>query len=207
MITVGLHMEDLEQNRKLGPREVSESCDLLSMHGYPIYADWAEGPTDEQLLPFLAHITRWLGRGREVLFSEFGLPTYRPGDPNAETARRQSRSPLIDEPTAADYTARALVALRTAGCAGAMLWCYTDYDPAVWEQPPLDLAVHERSFGLWRADGSPKPSVAAVSAFAGAGRIDTTSGTPGWIDLDPDGFFLDPAVNLRRLYRRYRAVL
>ena len=54
-----------------------------------------------------------------------------------------------------------------------MLWCYTDYDPAIWEKPPLDLAVHERSFGLWRADGSPKPSVAAVAAFTGAVRVDS----------------------------------
>jgi endo-1,4-beta-mannosidase len=203
LITVGLHMEDLEQDRKLGPQEVSESCDLLTMHGYPIYADWAESPTDEQLLPFLAQITRWLGQGGDVVFSEFGLPTYRPGDPNAEAARRNSRSLLIDEQTAADFTARALAALRAAGCAGAMLWCYTDYDPAVWEQPPLDLAVHERSFGLWRADGSPKPSVAAVSEFAGAVRTEPT-GTPGWIDIDTEAFFVDPAVNLPRLYRRYR---
>jgi endo-1,4-beta-mannosidase len=203
LITVGLHMEDLEQDRKLGPLEVSESCDLLTMHGYPIYADWAEGPTDEQLLPFLAQITRWLGHGGDVVFSEFGLPTYRPGDPNAETARRKSRGLLIDEQTAADYTARALAALRAAGCAGAMLWCYTDYDPAVWEQHPLDLAVHERSFGLWRADGSPKPSVAAVSELAAAVRTEPT-GTPDWIDIDREVFFLDPAVNLPRLYRRYR---
>jgi endo-1,4-beta-mannosidase len=203
LITVGLHMEDLEQDRKLGPREVSEACDLLSMHGYPIYADWAQGPTDEELLPFLAHITRWLGRGCNVLFSEFGLPTYRHGDPNAESARQRSRSPLMEERTAAAYTGRALAALNAAGCLGAMLWCYTDYDEGIWEKPPLDLAVHERSFGLWRADGSPKPSVAAVSAFVDAVRVDSPE-RPAWIDLDSEAFFLDPAVQLPRLYRRYR---
>jgi endo-1,4-beta-mannosidase len=203
LITVGLHMEDLEQDRNLGPSEVSEACDLVSMHGYPIYADWAEGPTDEQLLPFLTHITRWLGRGCNVLFSEFGLPTYRQGDPNAENARRRSRSVLIEERAAAAYTGRALAALRAAGSVGVMLWCYTDYDQGIWEQPPLDLAIHERSFGLWRADGSPKPSVAAVSAFVDAVRIDSPE-RPAWIDIDSDEFFLDPAVQLRRLYRRYR---
>ena len=203
LVTVGLHMEDLEEDRKLGPREASEACDLLSMHGYPIYAHWAEGPTDEHLLPFLAHVTRWLGEGRDVLFSEFGLPTYRRGDPSGERARRQSLSPLIEEQAAAAYTERALVALHRAGCAGAMLWCYTDYDSAIWEQPPLDLAVHERSFGLWRADGSPKPSVAAVAAFAGAVRVDSPDDYT-WIDIEPDEFSLDPRVHLPRLYRRYR---
>jgi len=63
LVTVGLHMEVLEEDRQLGPREVSESCDFLSMHGYPIYARWADGPTDDQLLPFLARMTCWLRRG------------------------------------------------------------------------------------------------------------------------------------------------
>jgi endo-1,4-beta-mannosidase len=203
LVTIGLHMEDLEEDRVLGPRQASEACDLLSMHGYPVYARWADGPTDEQLLPFLAHITRWLGGGRDVLFSEFGLPTYRRGDPVGEAARLQSASPLVEEQAAAAYTERALVALQGAGCVGAMLWCYTDYDSGLWKSPPLDLAVHERSFGLWRADGSPKPSVAAVEAFAGARRV---AGPVDyrWIDLEPEEFLVAPAVHLRRLYGLYR---
>ena len=50
LVTVGLHMEDLEEDRQLGPGDVSACCDLLSMHGYPIYARWADGPTDSRLL-------------------------------------------------------------------------------------------------------------------------------------------------------------
>jgi endo-1,4-beta-mannosidase len=196
LVTAGLHMEDLEEDRLLGPRDASGACDFLSMHGYPIYADWAEGPTDDRLLPFLARLTRWLGDEREILFSEFGLPTFRRGE-------RPSSPLLVEEAAAAAYTARALEALRRAGCSGAMLWCYSDYDPALWGRPPLDLAPHERSFGLWRADGSPKPSVAAVAAFAGADRCGSVDDT--WIDLDPDQFYLDPSAELPRLYRRYRA--
>jgi endo-1,4-beta-mannosidase len=196
LVTAGLHMEDIEEDRLLGPRDASGVCDLLSMHGYPIYADWAEGPTDDRLLPFLARLTRWLGDEREILFSEFGLPTFRRGE-------RQSSALLVEEAAAAAYTGRALESLRRAGCSGAMLWCYSDYDPALWGRPPLDLAPHERSFGLWRADGSPKPSVAAVAAFAGADRCASVDDT--WIDLDPDQFYLDPSAELPRLYRRYRA--
>jgi endo-1,4-beta-mannosidase len=196
LVTAGLHMEDIEEDRLLGPRDASGVCDLLSMHGYPIYADWAEGPTDDRLLPFLARLTRWLGDEREILFSEFGLPTFRRGE-------RQVSALLVEEAAAAAYTARALESLRRAGCSGAMLWCYSDYDPALWGRPPLDLAPHERSFGLWRADGSPKPSVAAVAAFAGADRCASVDDT--WIDLDPDQFYLDPSAELPRLYRRYRA--
>ena len=196
LVTVGLHMEDLEEDRRLGPREVAGGCDFLSMHGYPIYASWADGPLDEHLLPFLARVTRWLGNGRDVLFSEFGLPTRRP-----RPAPHDPR--LVDEDAAAAYTASSLEALRDAGCLGAMLWCYSDYHRDRWSRPPLDLAPHERSFGLWRSDGSPKPAVAAVAAFAGTARRDP-KGDDSWIDIGPDVFLLDPGRQLPRLYGRYR---
>ncbi len=203
LITVGLHMEDLEEDRKLGPAEASEFCDFLSMHGYPIYASWAKGPTDEHLLPFLAHATRWLGNGRELLFSEFGLPTYHPSDHGAMRARRASRPPLVEEEAAAAYVRRALTELHRAGCTGAMLWCFSDYLPAIWNDPPLDEAVHERFFGLWRADGKPKPSVSSAAAFTGVDRKDDPTSYE-WIDIEPDEFWEDPARNLSRLYGRYR---
>lgn len=202
-VTVGLHMEDLENDRMLGPREASEVCDVLSMHGYPIYARWADGPTDERLLPFLADVTRWLAGGRDVLFAEFGLPTFRRGDPVGDALGPRNASSLVEEQAAAAYTERALAALQRAGCLGAMLWCYSDYDSTLWEEPPLDLAVHERSFGLWRADGSPKPSVAVVEAFAGARRLAGLDRYP-WIDLEPEEFLVDPDVELPRLYGLYR---
>ena len=42
-VTIGIHMEDLEEDRRLGPHEAAEACDFLTMHGYPIYARWARG--------------------------------------------------------------------------------------------------------------------------------------------------------------------
>jgi len=57
-ITLGLHMEDLEEDRRLGPGEAARVCDFLCMHGYPIYAIWATSTTDALLLPFLGLITR-----------------------------------------------------------------------------------------------------------------------------------------------------
>jgi endo-1,4-beta-mannosidase len=197
LVTVGLHMEDLEEDRLLGPHEASAVCDFLSMHGYPIYARWADGSTDGRLLEFLARVTRWLGDEREILFSEFGLPTYRPGEPHESAL-------LVEEGAAASYTAMALAGLRRSGCLGAMLWCYSDYEPALWKSPPLDLAVHERSFGLWRADGSPKPAVAAVAAFAASGRCHSATVDDSWIDIDRSEFHRDPSAQLPRLYRRYR---
>jgi endo-1,4-beta-mannosidase len=201
-VTIGIHMEDLEEDRRLGPREAAEACDFLTMHGYPIYARWARGGTDEALVPFLARVTRWLGGGADVLFSEFGLPTFREGDRAGADARTTSAPPLIEETEAAEYAWRVLSGLRDAGATGAMLWCYSDYDPATFEHPPLDVAIHERSFGLWRADGTPKPAVEVVRSFAGTTRVQPPD-DPLWIDIDPGRYWRQPGVELPRLYERY----
>ena len=198
LVTIGLHMEDLEQDRAMGPLEAAEVCDFLTMHGYPIYASWADGATDERLVPFLARVTRWLGGGADVLFSEFGLPTF----PEDRGGAREPEPMLVGEREAARYVARVLEGLRAAGCSGAMVWCHADYAPDIWDSPPLDHARHERSFGLWRADGSAKPALAEVTAFAGRSRFETPR--EDWIDLDRDAYWLDPAAALARLYRRYR---
>jgi endo-1,4-beta-mannosidase len=193
-ITIGTHMEDLEEDRGIGPAEAARHCDFVCMHGYPIYAVWAEGPTDHHLLPFLAQVTRWLSAGADVLFEEFGLPTA----PDTLAAE----APLVSEASAAAYTARALDALRAAGCTGALLWCFSDYDEALERLPPLDLATHERSFGLWRADGSPKPALDEVTRRVGAEVLPPPAA--GWLDIDPEEFRFSPREQLIRLYRRYR---
>ncbi len=191
LVTTGLHMEDLEHDRHLGPAEAATACDFLTMHGYPIYASFARGPTDPHLTPFLAAVTRWLGGGLDVCFSEFGLPT----------GSGPASGPLVGEDEAARYTDRALEGLRAAGCTGAMLWCFSDYAARIWSAPPLDEAPHERTFGLWRADGSPKPAVDVL----GRHRTDDVRQAPGldWIDVDPGRYWERPEVELPRLYRRY----
>lgn len=194
LITLGLHMEDLESDRRMGPAEVARYCDVVSMHGYPAYTAWADGPADERLLPFLAHLTRWLAGGATVLFEEFGLPTGTP----AGTGPDQ----LVGEDAAALYTGQALDGLRDAGCLGALLWCFADYVPALHHCPPFDEARHERSFGLWRADGSPKPAVAEITRRAGRTRRPPPEELP-WLDLDVDEFLADRTRQISRLYRRY----
>ncbi|HWX42020.1 MAG TPA: cellulase family glycosylhydrolase [Blastocatellia bacterium] len=200
-ITIGLHMEDLEEDRNLGPAEAATVSDFLCMHGYPLYAAWADSGTDELLLPFLGIITRWLSASRlDILFEEFGAPTA----PNRHAESVQGGGlALLDEGEAARFTFRALDALRGAGFLGAMLWCYGDYSPALFSRPPLDEAPHERSFGLWRADHSAKPAVAEIGRFAGADRK-TASDDFGWIDITREDFYREPGRNLRRLYLRFR---
>jgi endo-1,4-beta-mannosidase len=195
-ITAGIHMEDLEDDRRIGPAEIARHCDVVSMHGYPAYTAWADGPDDDRLLPFLAHLTRWMAGGADVLFEEFGLPTgARAGN---------GPSTLTAESAAAAYTGRALDRLRRAGCTGALLWCFADYAPALHLRPPFDEAPHERSFGLWRSDGSPKPAVSEVTARAGRSRM-APPPVSGWLDISIEEFMADRRRHLARLYQRYSA--
>lgn len=194
LITVGLHMEDLEDDRRIGPAEAARYCDVVSMHGYPAYTSWADGPVDDRLLPFLALLTRWLAGGAPVLFEEFGLPTGVSADVGPGC--------LVDEETAAAYIGRGLDGLREAGCLGALLWCFADYVPALHGRPPFDEARHERSFGLWHADASPKPAVAEITRRAGRPTQSPPAEIP-WLDVDASEFLADRTRQLSRLYRRY----
>jgi endo-1,4-beta-mannosidase len=188
-------MEDLESDRMIGPAEAARWCDFVCMHGYPIYADWSDGPVDERLVPFLAEITGWLAGGAPVLFAELGHPTAAPGEVPTGVQ--------VSEADAATYTGRTLDALRGCGAIGALVWCYADYDPDIWDRPPLDLAVHERTFGLWRSDGTPKPAVEEISSRRGRHLQPPTDPGP-WLDVTVDDFAADRRRALIHMYDRYR---
>jgi len=198
-ITLGLHMEDLESDRRIGPAEAARVSDVLCMHGYPIYASWARSPVDPELVAFLADVTRWLaGTRKDVLFAEFGAAT-RDGDDEAE----RGPSPLLTEDEAARYMERAFARIHAAGCVGGLIWCYADYDRAIWHEPPLDRAPHERHFGLWHAEGTPKPAVAALTEWNARPRVRPAE-LP-WSERDREEYERTPRETLRRLYRAYAA--
>jgi endo-1,4-beta-mannosidase len=202
-ITIGLHMEDLEEDRKLGPAEAARVSDFLCMHGYPMYAPWADSPTDAMLLPFLGLITSWLGGDPtlDVLFEEFGAPTV-PDEINLREAGGAG-IPLLGEDETARFTGQALDLLYDFGFLGAMIWCHADYGKTIWSLPPLDESLHERSFGLWRSDQRAKPALAEVTRLSGVDRRPLRREFD-WINISPSDYYSSPKENLRNLYRRFR---
>jgi hypothetical protein len=135
-----------------------------------------------------------------VLIEEFGAPTLPPGERTAAVAGRVR---LLGEGEAAQFTRRALERLREFGFPGAMLWCYADYEEALWREPPLDEAAHERRFGLWRSDHSAKPAVAEVGRLSETSRREVAEDF-GWVNMDAADYYANPRENLRRLYGRFR---
>jgi hypothetical protein len=73
----------------------------------------------------------------------------------------------------------------------------------MWCTPPLDAAIHERSFGLWRHDYAAKPALAEGKHVAGSERC-AWRDTQDWIDIAAGEFYTHPQAHLRRLYQRFR---
>jgi len=188
-VTLGLHQQDLEEDRKMGPQDVATFCDFLSMHAYPFYAKWAHHPMDDEVVPFLGLLTQWLG-SKEVLIEEVGI----------SCANELRESLVFTEEEAYEFYERLLKRLRRYPFLGVLFWCYGDYDASLWDQPPFNEKKHERYFGLFRRDRSPKSFVPLVKEF----RIEPSSLSFRWIDIDREDYFRDPMTHLSRLYRRFK---
>lgn len=202
-ITIGFHSPVLEEDLGFRIRALAPMLDFLCMHGYPVYAQWARHPLDEQMLAFLTRLTASLG-GKPVLFEEFGLPTAPPGQPTQririQLEDRAFETVLVSEEEAAAFHERALEALHQAGALGAFIWCFSDYHPDLWDRPPCDRLVHERHFGLLRPDGSRKPAVEAVARFAARKRPVISPPAPLPV---PEDYEARPGEALRELYARF----
>ena len=92
-VTIGIHMEDLEEDRRSGrPRPpagaTSSRCTAIrsTLTGRREHR--------RRVLPFLAEVTRWLAGGAPILFEEFGLPTGTSWRRRPPAGRRSGRSPL-----------------------------------------------------------------------------------------------------------------
>ena len=142
---------------------------------------------------------------------EFGLctdPRGRSGHAIADNFLGQTRwQYLASEREGAEYYAAVLERLASTGAAGAYAWCYADYDPSLFDRPPLDTAVRERSFGLVRSDGSEKPAADIFRQFRkrlNSGRVE--QGTiPRTLDVSADEYYTAPRSHFDRLYARWLA--
>jgi len=204
-VTLGMHAEDLEEDRNLWPEDAALFCDFLSMHGYPFYLSWVDDNLDPYILPFLGIITEWLGK-KPVLFQEFGAPSIPIIPPLPEDSYiNDLKCPLWKEEEVLTYYQKALQLLNKYNMTGAFAWCFADYAPELWTKAPLNLNPHERHFGLFRHDGTEK---AAVEAFNQQFVEDlglTTSNLYSWLDeFDRNSFYKNPKNNLRKMFDRYK---
>ncbi|CAN5703570.1 hypothetical protein BH24ACT5_BH24ACT5_26420 [soil metagenome] len=215
-VTCGLHAESLIADVGFRPGEVFGEVDVAVMHAYPQYVDWGREPLDPAVVPFACALTSTLA-GRPVLMEEFGGCTAEPGASSFwwewDIEGRRQRQFLAAEEELAAHVETVLGNLVRTGATGAMLWCFADYDRALWDQPPCDTARHERFFGLVRPDGTLKPHADVVRRFAS-----TSPGVevaPPWAALTDHRdepltevvFYEDPTGHVSRLFQDFAEAL
>lgn len=208
-ITCGLHLGNLVRDNGLRIDRIFGIADVATTHPYPMYTDWADGPLDPDLAPFSCAMTASLS-GRPVLVEEFGACTAPPGESSqvltwtaAGTERRQL---MASEEEAAEYVAAVLPRLVEIGAIGALIWCFADYHPSLWDRPPCRDQHHERFFGLVRPDGTLKPHALALRDFAATEPLVQPIPARARLAIDADAFYRDPMAQLPGLYRRFRDV-
>jgi endo-1,4-beta-mannosidase len=203
-VTCGLHMDSLVRDNGLRVPDVFAETDFAVMHAYPMYVPWARDPLDPDFVPFTCALTAALS-GKPVLMEEFGGCTALPGQPShimTWTAPEGPRSQFMaSEEALAEYLAAVLPRLVAVGATGALLWCYADYAPEIWDRPPCRDVHHERFFGLVRPDGSLKPHARVLRDFA-ATKPQVLVDPPARLTVPAD-YYAEPARYAQAAYTQY----
>jgi len=197
-VTIGLHGDGLHRDNGLRIDKVYSHTDVAVMHSYPMYTPWARQPLDPDFVPFTCALTSALS-GKRVLMEEFGGCTALPGEATytmkwVETNGRDHEQFMASEEDFAEFLSLTIPKLQDSGATGAMLWCFADYVPELWDLPPCQNARHERFFGLVRPDGSLKPQVKSIPEYAK-------------LTVNPDEFYKEPLHHLVDLYQKYLTAL
>lgn len=206
-VTCGLHMDSIGRDNGLRIHDIFAETDLAVMHGYPMYVPWLDDPLDIDFVPFLCALTTALC-GKPTLMEEFGGCTNSPGQASDYwewTAYGEPRRQFMaSEEALADYITAVLPKLVEVGATGALIWCFADYVPELWDRPPCEQSIHERFFGLVRPDGSVKPHARAMQAFAATWPTVQPATRPLALDVSPDEYYRDPLGHAARLYRAFQ---
>jgi endo-1,4-beta-mannosidase len=207
-VTCGLHVDSLLRDNNLRVNDVFGEVDFAVMHGYPMYIPWARDPLDVDFVPCVCALTSALC-GKPTLMEEFGGCTNAPGEPSAVwewTAYGQPRTQFMaSEEALAGYLEGVLPRLVEVGATGAVLWCFADYAPELWDRPPCKESIHERFFGLVRPDGSLKPHAEVVRRFAATRPTVRAAQRQAALNVSPDEYYRDPSGYAMRFYEAFVA--
>ena len=206
-VTIGLHGDGLHRDNGLRIDKVYAHTDVAVMHSYPMYTPWARQPLDPDFVPFTCALTAALA-GKPVLMEEFGGCTALPGEATynmkwTETNGREREQFMAGEEDFAEFLRLTIPKLHDSGATGAMLWCFADYIPELWDLPPCQNAHHERFFGLVRPDGSLKPHARVIQEFARTNPQVKPIPRYANLTIEPDEFYADPLPHLVELYKQY----
>ncbi|HIC92600.1 MAG TPA: hypothetical protein EYP21_11235 [Syntrophaceae bacterium] len=201
-ITIGLSQEDLEVDKNIRLKLLSEYLDFPSIHGYSIYPKWVEDPLDYHIPPFLNLLTERLG-GKKALLQEVGLAIKRDSQ-WMDFLKRNSveRIYVANEEEGKSYYRNILKVCHRIGALGVFIWTFSDYPETLKDMPPFDLSPHELYFGITKSDGSLKLVAEVLTDFM---TEDVVKELPETIfDINEGMYFQNPYGNLISLFKRYK---
>jgi endo-1,4-beta-mannosidase len=110
---------------------------------------------------------------------------------------------MASEEEFAEFIGLTIPKLQESGATGAMLWCFADYVPELWDLPPCNNSQHERFFGLVRPDGSLKLHAKVIQDFAATKPQIKPIPDYAKFELNPAEFYKNPQPFLLDFYRQY----
>ncbi|MBK8031892.1 MAG: beta-galactosidase [Chloroflexi bacterium] len=207
LLTCGLHSASLFDNRPHRIHQTFNLMDVPVMHSYPQYIHVVRDPLDPDWVPYTCALTSALC-GKPTLMEEFGGCTNAPGKPSEiwkwQPYGEDREVLMASEDEFAAYIEAVLPKLVEVGATGAMMWCYADYIPELWDKPPCRDSWHERFFGLVRPDGTLKPHAEVIKRFAATQPTVQPAQRTVTLDITPDAFYEEPALHTIRLYEQYK---
>jgi len=171
--TAGTSDDDLIDDRGIRLGSLCAPFAFASLQASNVNIPVARNRLDPEAVPFLAMLAAAFSF-KPLLVTAVGNPTCppgrfspyerfpRPGEPAPWTVSPEdpvfAGYPCLSEDENAAYATAVLERLHADGRLGAYWWCWSDAGD--------DVAPHERSYGILRADGTAKPVATALSAFA-----------------------------------------
>jgi hypothetical protein len=185
------------------PEDIAKSCNLIG-----VTADPPEHPERGQAVHtayvvYLNALTAALAE-QPVFVASLGLPTApneQVGWINDTTYGRPLRAYRAELEEQAAFVETALDRLHSAGACGAWLAAYADYPQTLWQRPPLDRAIRERTLGLVDANGREKPAARALQHFAAERRPIRAVAPP--LEADPERYWREPRREFARLWDEF----
>ena len=205
-VTCGLHSANLLEDNGLRVSEVFNEVDIAVMHAYPMYTDWVNGPLDPDFVPFTCALTSALC-GKPVLMEEFGGCTIPDGGKSTTWEwigyGKHYKQFMASEKDFAKYIEQVLPKLVEVGALGALIWCFADYHPGLYNKPPCEQSRHERFFGLIRSDGSLKPHAEIIKQFAEEKPIVQKAKKSVSLEIIKDDYYNSPIKHAKELYQNF----
>lgn len=206
-VTIGLHGASLNFDNGFRVDKIYKHTDIAVMHSYPMYTPWARQPLDPDFVPFTCALTAALA-GKPVLMEEFGGCITQPTEASyvmkwIETNGFEREQFMASEEDFSQFIRQTLVKLQDSGATGAMIWCFADYIPELWDVPPCNNAQHERFFGIVRPDGSLRPHAKVLQEFAAINPQVKPIPDYAKFEVDADKFYENPLPQVIDFYTQY----